>query len=217
MIKNINDKEKKKYITRVLSDLSEYIKFKSDTHADSKLLFNRYNFIFLIPSIIITASTSIIAFLASSGLYNEVTNKNLAVIVGVIGIISTALQTFNGSLNYNGKSTAHSIAYQEYDMLHTKLKFELLNPNKSILNPIEYFNETKNSIIEIKKKCNFIIPEEIEEQYKKDELSKKFKNIANNVLEKAVKRKAELICNKFSNQDPDSIQFNKIKDKLELP
>ena len=122
-------------------------------------IFNRYNFTFLIPSIVITATTSVIAFLAGSGLYDEVTNKNLAVTVGVIGIVSTALQTFNGSLNYSGKSTAHSIAYEEYDMLYTKIKFELLNPNKSILNPIEYFNETKNNIIEIKKKCNYIIPD----------------------------------------------------------
>lgn len=215
MIKNINDKEKKKYITRVLSDLSDYIKYKRDTHADSKLLFNRYNFTFLIPSIVITATTSVIAFLAGSDLYDEATNKNLAVTVGVIGIISTALQTFNGSLNYSGKSTAHSIAYEEYDMLYTKIKFELLNPNKSILNPIEYFNETKNNIIEIKKKCNYIIPDEIEDQYKKDELNNKFDDIKSNVLEKAMKRKAELISNKISNQDFDNINFDEISKELE--
>ena len=215
MINDINEKEKKRYITRVLSDLAEYIKYKRETHGDSKIMFNRYNFTFLIPSIVITATTSILAFLGGSDLYDDITNKNLAITVGVIGIISTALQTFNGSLNYNGKSTAHSIAYQEYDMLYTRLKFELLNPNKSILNPIEYFNETKNSIIEIKKKCNYIIPDEIEEQYKKDELNKKFDVIKNDILEKAMKRKAELISNQLSNENFDNINFEDINKQLE--
>jgi hypothetical protein len=100
-------------------------------------------------------------------------------------------------------------------MLYTKIKFELLNPNKSILNPIEYFNETKNNIIEIKKKCNYIIPDEIEDQYKKDELNNKFDNIKSNVLEKAMKRKAELISNKISNQDFDNINFDEISKQLE--
>lgn len=214
LINDINKKEKEKYIKRVLKNLVEYIKYKRDTHGDSKLLFNRYNFGFLIPAIFLTASISILAFIASSDIYDEIINKNIDIIVGSIGIISTALQTFNGSLNYSGKCEAHSIAYVEYDILYTKLKFELLNPDKSITNPIIYFNETKNSIIEIKKKCNYIIPDEIEEQYKKEELNKKMNDIKNDVLETAIKKKAELMVINISNDKFENIDLEDINEKF---
>jgi len=214
LINDINKKEKEKYIKRVLKNLVEYIKYKRDTHGDSKLLFNRYNFGLLIPAIFLTAIISILAFIASSDIYDEIINKNIDIIVGSIGIISTALQTFNGSLNYSGKCEAHSIAYVEYDILYTKLKFELLNPDKSITNPIIYFNETKNSIIEIKKKCNYIIPDEIEEQYKKEELNKKMNDIKNDVLETAIKKKAELMVINISNDKFENIDLEDINEKF---
>ena len=66
-------------------------------------------------------------------------------------IISTSLQTFSGSLNYSGKSQAHSDAYEDYDILYTNIGFELTNPSKSISNPDEFFETTKNSILDIKK------------------------------------------------------------------
>lgn len=214
LINDINKKEKEKYIKRVLKNLVEYIKYKRDTHGDSKLLFNRYNFGFLIPAIFLTATISILAFIASSDLYNEIINKNIDIVVGSIGIVSTALQTFNGSLNYSGKCEAHTIAYAEYDILYTKLKFELLNPDKSLSDPISYFNETKNNIIEIKKKCNYIIPDEIEEQYKKEALNKKMNDIKNDVLETAIKKKAELMVINISKDEFENIDLEDINDKL---
>lgn len=214
LINDINQKEKEKYIKRVLKNLVEYIKYKRDTHGDSKLLFNRYNFGFLIPAIFLTATISILAFIASSDLYDEIINKNIDIVVGSIGIVSTALQTFNGSLNYSGKCEAHTIAYAEYDILYTKLKFELLNPDKSLTDPILYFNETKNNIIEIKKKCNYIIPDEIEEQYKKEALNKKMNDIKNDVLETAIKKKAELMVINISNDEFENINLEDINEKL---
>ena len=214
LINDINKKEKEKYIKRVLKNLVEYIKYKRDTHGDSKLLFNRYNFGFLIPAIFLTATISILAFIASSDIYDEITNKNIDIVVGSIGILSTAMQTFNGSLNYSGKSEAHTIAYAEYDILYTKLKFELLNPDKSITEPITYFNETKNNIIEIKKKCNYIIPDEIEEQYKKEALNKKMIDIKNDVLETAIKKKAELMVINISNDKFENINLEDINEQL---
>ena len=49
-----------------------------------------------------------ISFYCKLRLYDEIINKNIDIVVGSIGILSTAMQTFNGSLNY-GKSEAHTI------------------------------------------------------------------------------------------------------------
>ena len=98
--------------------------------------------------------------------------------------------------------------------MYTKLKFELLNPDKSITDPITYFNETKNNIIEIKKKCNYIIPDEIEEQYKKEALNKKMNDIKNDVLETAIKKKAELMVINISNDKFENINLEDINEQL---
>ena len=41
------------------------------------------------------------------------------------------LQTFSGSLDFSGKSQAHSDAYDDYDILYTNIGFELTNPKKN--------------------------------------------------------------------------------------
>jgi len=72
----------------------EYAKYKRDTHGDSKILYNYYNYGFVIPAIIITAVSSILSFMASSDIFAEDVKTNFTLTVGVIAILSTALQTF---------------------------------------------------------------------------------------------------------------------------
>jgi len=47
--------------------------------------------------------------------------------------------------------------------------------------------------LDIKKKCKFIVPAEIDDNYKKDEFTKKIENIKGKALEQALKRKTDLL------------------------
>ena len=193
VLRNLEELNLKKNITNTLDELLEYIKYKRDTHGKSKKLYNLYNFGFIVPSIIITALSSILSFMASSEEFDEEISSKFTIVVGILAIISTALQTFSGSLDFSGKSQAHSDAYDDYDILYTNIGFELTNPKKSISNQDEFFENTKNSILDIKKKCKFIVPNDINKNYIKNQINKKMEKMKNNVLHNAMKKKTELI------------------------
>ena len=214
VLRNIDELQNKKHITTILTELMEYAKYKRDTHGDSKILYNYYNYGFVIPAIIITAVSSILSFMASSDIFAEDVKTNFTLTVGVIAILSTALQTFAGSLNYSGRSQAHSDAHEDYDILYTNVSFELTNPNKSIKDPDYYFETTKNTILDIKKKCKFIVPAEIDDNYKKDEFTKKIENIKGKALEQALKRKTDLLNFDISQGNMKDLSFQEIRNKF---
>ena len=216
VLRNIDELQNKKYITTILTELMEYAKYKRDTHGDSKILYNYYNYGFVIPAIIITAVSSILSFMASSDVFAEDIKTNFTLTVGVIAILSTALQTFAGSLNYSGRSQAHSDAHEDYDILYTNISFELTNPNKSIKDPDYFFETTKNTILDIKKKCKFIVPAEIDDGYKKDEFTKKIESIKGKALEQALKRKTDLLNFDISQGNMKDLSFQEIKNKFQF-
>lgn len=217
VLRNIDELQNKKHITTILTELMEYAKYKRDTHGDSKILYNYYNYGFVIPAIIITAVSSILSFMASSDIFAEDVKTNFTLTVGVIAILSTALQTFAGSLNYSGRSQAHSDAHEDYDILYTNISFELTNPNKSIKDPDYFFETTKNTILDIKKKCKFIVPAEIDDNYKKDEFTKNMERIKGKALEQALKRKADLLNFDVYQGNMKDLSFEEIRKKFDFP
>lgn len=214
VLRNLNELNLKKNITNILDELLEYVKYKRDTHGKSKLLYSFYNFGFIIPSIIITAFSSILSFMSSSDEFEDDITSKFTIVVGIMTIISTALQTFSGSLNYSGKSQAHSDAYDDYDILYTNIGFELTNPSKSISNPDEFFGTTKNSILDIKKKCKFIVPNNINSNYKKNEINKKIERMKNKVLQNVMKKKTELINFNISQGNIKDLNLEDIRNDL---
>lgn len=217
-VTKLNDLENRRHTKTILSQLLDYIKYKRDTHGEAKNVFFRSNLGFVIPSITITAVSGTLAFLASSDSdqIDPITSHWLSIIVGILSILSTFLQAFSGAMNYNGKSEAHGIANEEYDTLSTKIDFEVTNPNESITNPIKFFEQTKNSILDIKKKCKYIVPSDIDDKYKKEVMNNKFDRMRNQVLESAMKRKTDLIKIEVSQEEKDNIDLNTINDKLDF-
>ena len=214
VLRNLDELNLKKNITNTLDELLEYVKYKRDTHGKSKLLFVVYNFGFIIPSIIITALSSILSFMASSDEFENDISSKFTIVVGILAIISTALQTFSGSFNYSGKAQAHSDAYDDYDILYTNIGFELTNPKKSINNPDDFFENTKNSILDIKKKCKFIVPNDINKKYIKNQINKKIERMKNKVLQNIMKRKTELINFNISQGNIKDLNLEEIKNDL---
>jgi hypothetical protein len=194
--------------------LLEYVKYKRDIHGISKIHYNNYNLWFIIPAIIISAISGIISFLASSEIFDTDTKTKLTLTVGTIAFLSTSLQTFAGSLNFNGKSQAHSDAHEDYDILFTNISFEINNPDKSIKDPNDFFETTKNNILDIKKKCKFIVPKEIDDKYVKEELNEKLERIRNEALEKALKKKTELLNFDISQGNMKDLSFQEIRNKF---
>jgi len=217
-VMKLNDLENRRHTKSILTQLLEYIKYKRDTHGEAKNVFFQSNLGFVIPSITVTAVSGVLAFLASSDSdqIDPVTSHWLAIIVGILSFLSTFLQAFSGAMNYNGKSEAHGIANEEYDTLFTKIDFEITNPNESITNTNKFFDQTRNGILDIKKKCKYIVPSEIDIKYKKEVMNNKFDRMRNQVLESAMKRKTDLIKIEVSQEEKDNIDLESINEKLDF-
>ena len=210
----VNNLIQKKNTLNKLSELIEYLDYKKETHGSSKKYFNNKNFCFIIPSIIITAIISILSFLVSSSYVDNDASDYLSIAVGIFGVLATFLQSFSSAVNYNGKSEAHSIAYEEYDNIYTNISFELDNPRESIDDPDNFYSNIRNSIIDIKKKCNYIVPDHIEKKYFNNKLNKKMLILKNKTLETAMKIKVDRINNSIIEKTKTNIDLNNLKDDL---
>ena len=118
-----------------------------------------------IPSIVITAFSSIAAFLSTSSLIPTDIQSGFSISVGIIAAISTMLQTFSSGFRYPARIEAHSVAAQQYANLKTKVVFEEEIPDE---NYEQFTTELENKIIDIQSKCNFFIPDFIRQNIEKD-------------------------------------------------
>ena len=108
---------------------------------------------------------------------------------------------------------AHNMAMDEYDNIRTRVKFELNNPSESLNDPTSFYNKIKTSILDIKKKCNYPIPNEIQDKYEKTKLNNYFKQLKYNILDEAFKKKAQKLKKKIY-KDQKRLTMNNINTKM---
>ena len=214
--KIIKLKEKKKTLY-ILKDLINYSKEKLVTHNQANKEYTCKNLGFVIPSIIITGISGIISFISSSSLIADNNKDYLMIGVGILASIATLIQSFSSAMNYNGKAEAHSIAADEYDNLYTIVSFEMEHPTESISDPDKFYSDIKNNILEVKKKCNYQIPNKIIENYNKNVVNNRFDDVKNKILQEAIYKKADGIRKKLIEiKNPNEIDLDKIKDTIEF-
>ena len=210
---DFKDCRKKREVKEILTKLINTAKMKRETHSRAAKLYGCRNKIFVIPAIIISALSGITSFIASSEVIAPETKTYLGIFVGVMATAGTFLQSMSGALNYSGKQEAHTIATDEYDNIKTILNFERQNPNESITDTNKFYDSIKNSILNIKKKCNYIIPEHIVDKYLYNHYNQKFKHIKYDILEEAYEKKATFIKKKINsekNKNHKDIKLGKI-------
>ena len=114
-----------------------------------------------IPTIIITGVVSMGGFLASSEIISENVKNGFTITVGVLGSISTIIQSILHSCEYATKKKMFEQAADEYDKLITKLDFINSCRYNGIQEQEDYMtnmNEMEEEILKIKSNCNYLPP-----------------------------------------------------------
>ncbi len=184
---------KKKKNIEILQKLQEFSKLKRDTHNKASERFASRNLWFLLPSILITGLSGICSFMSSSSSIPDGASVWLAITVGIMASISTFLQSFSGAMGFGAKSEGHSLATEEYDNILTIINFEINHPVKSLENSNEFYDEIKDKILEIKSKCKYQVPEDINKKYNIDQINYEFNRIKNDLLKDTIELKADLL------------------------
>ena len=136
-----------------------------------------------IPTIIITGLVSMGGFLASSEIISENVKNGFTITVGILGSISTIIQSILHSCEYATKKKMFEQAADEYDKLITKLDFIhscRFNGIQEQADVMTNMNEMEEEILKIKSNCSYLPPLFIIEKWKNkkhkehDEDSKKF-------------------------------------------
>ena len=109
---------------------------------------------------------------------------------------------------------AHKIATDEYDHIKTIIDFEIKNPSETIQDPALFYEKIKASILDIKKKCNYIIPNDIQEKYELNKLNNYFKHKRYEILDEAYSKKAEDIKIDIYNSRNNRINMGSINTKM---
>ena len=131
-------------------------------HYECSELYSRYNMYINIPSIAITSIASVASFLSLSEYIPKEEQNICSLIVGILTIVSSMLQSFGNTLKYPAKVEAHQFAGDEYNKLLTKLQFESYNPNEE-----NFMNEIEEMILKIKNNCKYYPINSIVLKYKK--------------------------------------------------
>jgi len=208
---------KKKNNMLILEKLQEFCKFKRDTHNEASKIFFNKNLCFVLPSILITALSGILSFLASSSEINADIGVWFSITVGILSSISTFLQSFSGAMDFGGKTEGHTQAREEYDNILTIINFEINNPKESEENPDDFYDKIKKNIIDIKQKCKYQVSDSINKKYNFENITSQVKKIKHELLKDTILLKADMIRNNTEEvNNYEDIDFNKIEKNLDF-
>lgn len=129
-----------------------------------------------IPTIIITGLVSMGGFLASSELLPNDVKNGFTITVGVLGSISTIIQSVLHSCEYATKKKMFEQAADDYDTLLTKLNFlysSRSNGTGENLNIDGKLGEIEEEVLKIKTKCIYLPPLFVIERWNKYKANKK--------------------------------------------
>ena len=141
---------------RFLHKMTQRLNRQFNMHVASTAYYKKMHILVTIPSIVISAFSSIAAFLATSSLISQDKQNAFSLSVGIIAAVSTMLQTFSSGFKYPARIESHSVAAQQYANLKTQAEFEEEIPDQDINN---FAHNLEKKIIDIQNKCNFFVPE----------------------------------------------------------
>jgi hypothetical protein len=174
---------------KLLESLFDYCEFKKKCHWDASKYYEKMNKIFVFPSILITTSCSIIAFIASSSYFSNDTNTILALSVGSLGSVSSLIQSLSAAYGFEKKLEAHQLAVESYEELVTKIKFMKIKIDKGEELSQEFLDYIEETLDGIKQRCKYIVPEWVEKNY----YNKKLKR---HILKKQIQSKMDIVNTK---------------------
>ena len=136
-----------------------------------------------IPTIVITGLVSMGGFLASSEILSDEVKNGFTITVGILGSISTIIQSILHSCEYATKKKMFEQAADDYDKLLTKLEFLYLQSqsqpetHSETNETLDFNNELttfEEEILNIKNKCIYLPPLSIIEKWRKHKKSSNY-------------------------------------------
>ena len=150
----------------LVNKLEEYTSYKRHCHWITAKYFERLNKFFVIPSIIITAISGMLSFISSSSYIKQEMSVYLALTVGCLASLSSLIQSFSNAYGFANKAEAHENAAESFDQVITKVRFSKYSSEKI---DDKFLDDLKDTILEIKQRCKYIIPDWVDNEYKKRE------------------------------------------------
>lgn len=139
-----------------LNDILREIASRKKQHTTASSFFRRLHFMCTIPALLISATSSILSFLASSKFVTEELHKmNIEISIGVISALSFALQSLSQGLDYASRAEGHAVASQGYARLQTKVRFDV----KQHEHDDSTVQELEKSILDIQMSCKHYVPQ----------------------------------------------------------
>jgi hypothetical protein len=157
-------------VDKQLETLKDYCEYKRELHYICNKYYEKWQYRFQIPGIIITSVSGILSFFSTSSIFSDSDIQFLTLLVGVFASTSAVLQTTSNLFDFAGKSTTHEYAVMSYDQIITKIRFMLLKQTPTTNEDIERIEQL---VFELKQRCKYITPSWAEKRYNKDKL--KFK------------------------------------------
>ena len=109
----------------------------------------------VVPSMLLTTGTSVVAFLSSSNIVSIETQKTLLIYLGIAGIFSTLVQSCTTSMKFETKGEMFRNAAGQYDQLLIKIQFEQVHQNEK-----NFINTLEKRLLEIQSACKQYPPME---------------------------------------------------------
>ena len=209
-LQSINLNVDKKSI-EIYSDLEKLCELKKKTHSMATKHYLCMNKYFLIPSVLLSSSSGIVSFLASTTYFKDY-NLIFTISVGVASSVTTLFQSFSNAFEFSTKAEAHQNATESYDQLLTQIRFEKMAPNTK---PEIFISTIEKQILDTKQRCKYTIPESIETAYNENKFNNYKEYVYKDLLKKFITLKGELYYNslKETNEFKD-IDFKKIEKQL---
>jgi hypothetical protein len=198
-----NNSETSHPIKNELENLRDYCEYKRELHYICHKYYEKWQYRFQIPGIIITSIGGILSFFSTSSIFSSSDIKFLTLLVGTFASMSAILQTSLNLFDFSGKSVTHEYAVMSYDQIITKIRFILLKKKESAVEDIERIEQL---VFELKQRCKYITPSWAEKMH----IIAKYKHKQSIQLLKLrdikVQKKEELKLSKFE----EKIKTNKI-------
>jgi hypothetical protein len=132
---------------------------------ESAKYYDKLNLYIFAPSISLTAICSIASFLSTSDFLSENTKTGFSVSVGILTVLSTAIQSLASTCQYKSRAEAFRISADKYEQLLTKIRFESTIPSNE-----NFLEELEEAILEIQGNNIYFPPEKINTKYNIHEL-----------------------------------------------
>lgn len=125
-----------------------------DIHVISAQHYHRQYVYMTIPVVLLTTMGSIVSFVYSTALvHDDRTRSLLSVSVGVMGIMSTMIQSVQATMAFGVRAKAFESAARQYDLLIVQLTFEIEDPDE-----VDFIKTIEQRLIDIRAQCEFYPP-----------------------------------------------------------